>query len=60
MCYHYGEWQPLSPEIQAEYGVEFRRGLPSKEDEVVQPASEAEGAEDGGGGSGDGVGSLGS
>ena len=30
--YHYGEWQPLFGKMQKEYGVEFREGLPTKED----------------------------
>ena len=30
--YHYSEWQPLFEKMQTEYGVEFREGLPEKED----------------------------
>lgn len=32
--YHYGQWQPLFEKMQKDYGVEFREGLPSREDIV--------------------------
>lgn len=37
--YHYGEWQPLFAKMQNDYGVEFREGLPSKEDLVENQES---------------------
>ena len=39
ISYHYGEWQPLFEKMQRNYGVEFKEGLPTKED-IVGDAEE--------------------